>query len=339
MAVMKRPVPKDNPAPLSAISYGDTVQVGDLTYSVDKFRPRFPLRWQFIRLKQGDIFLPLTDANMVGAVFDSIISPLYPLVSYIPSGGPGKFGGNLYWWSFDGVLITLHKFKPFYSTDYNYSLLLEFNPNKHMGNPVITALISRLRDLFGSYFCWNNTRMDYALDVPYPISDIRLLSRKQGSNYLGTYYFGVRGQSGYTRVYDKRKEQLEKFHVDIGSEVTRIEWESRSGDPVTMDAPFLLGNLGRYGVLRYVPMNDWPAALRTYDPKTAAKIKRDSLRLLPFDPTVYDGLRDRLLSRLGLTADNNMDHYDKRQLDEVNAQSLALEKMMASLRKFAKVDD
>lgn len=339
MAVMKRPVPKDNPAPLSAISYGDTVQVGDLTYSVDKFRPRFPLRWQAIRLKQGDVFLPLTDANMIQAVFDSIISPLYPLVSYIPSGGSGKFGGNLYWWSFDGVLITLHKFKPFHSSDYNYSLLLEFNPNKHMGNPVIVAFISRLRDLFGSFFCWNNTRMDFALDVPYPISDIRLLSRKQCSNYLGTYYFGVRGQSGYTRVYDKRKELLEKFHVDIGKEVTRIEWESRSGDPVTMDAPFLLGNLGRYGVLRYVPMNDWPAALRTYDPKTAAKIKRDSLRLLPFDPTVYDALRDRLLSRLGLTADNNMDHYDKRQLDEVNAQSLALEKIMASLRKFAKVDD
>lgn len=339
MAVMKRPVPKDNPAPLSAISYGDTVQIGDLTYSVDKFRPRFPLRWQSIRLKQGDVFLPLTDANMIQAVFDSIISPLYPLVSYIPSGGSGKFGGNLYWWSFDGVLITLHKFKPFHSTDYNYSLLLEFNPNKHMGNPVIFALISRLRDLFGSYFCWNNTRMDYALDVPYPISDIRLLSRKQGSNYLGTYYFGVRGQSGYTRVYDKRKEQFEKFHVDIGREVTRIEWESRSGDPVTMDAPFLLGDLGKHEVLRYVPMNDWPAALRTYDPKTAAKIKRNCLRLLPFDPTVYDGLRDRLLSRLGLTADNNMDHYDKRQLDEINAQSLALEKMMASLRKFAKVDD
>ena len=48
MAVMKRPVPKDNPAPLSAISYGDSVTVGELVYSLDKFRPRFPLRWQAI---------------------------------------------------------------------------------------------------------------------------------------------------------------------------------------------------------------------------------------------------------------------------------------------------
>lgn len=108
MAVMKRPVPKDNPAPLSAISYGDSVTVGELVYSLDKFRPRFPLRWQAIRLKQGDEFLPLTDDNMQKAVFDSIIYPLYPLVDYVPTGGPGKFGGNLYWWSFAGVLITLH---------------------------------------------------------------------------------------------------------------------------------------------------------------------------------------------------------------------------------------
>ena len=111
----KIPVPKDNPAPLSAISYGDSVTVGELVYSLDKFRPRFPLRWQAIRLKQGDEFLPLTDDNMQKAVFDSIIYPLYPLVDYVPTGGPGKFGGNLYWWSFAGVLITLHKFKPFNS--------------------------------------------------------------------------------------------------------------------------------------------------------------------------------------------------------------------------------
>ena len=83
MAVMKRPVPKDNPAPLSAISYGDSVTVGELVYSLDKFRPRFPLRWQAIRLKQGDEFLPLTDDNMQKAVFDSIIYPLYPLVDYV----------------------------------------------------------------------------------------------------------------------------------------------------------------------------------------------------------------------------------------------------------------
>lgn len=59
------------------ISYGDSVTVGELVYSLDKFRPRFPLRWQAIRLKQGDEFLPLTDDNMQKAVFDSIIYPLY----------------------------------------------------------------------------------------------------------------------------------------------------------------------------------------------------------------------------------------------------------------------
>lgn len=89
MAVMKRPVPKDNPAPLSAIPYGDTVTVGELVYSLDKFRPRFPLRWQAIRLKQGDEFLPLTDDNMQKAVFDSIIYPLYTVMQ--------QADGEQYW--------------------------------------------------------------------------------------------------------------------------------------------------------------------------------------------------------------------------------------------------
>ena len=63
------------------------------------------------------------------------------------------------------------------------------------------------------------------------------------------------------------------------------------------------------------------------------------LRLLPFDPKIYDQLRDRLLGALGLTAAENIDHYDKRQMEQVNAQAQELEKMMAALRKFAQVDD
>ena len=173
-------------------------------------------------------------------------------------------------------------------------------------------------------------------DAPYQSTAIISLTCEDSMRLFDRDYSE---STGYTRVYDKRQQLLKKDHIDIGREVTRIEWESRSGDPVTMDPPFLLGNLGSHEVLRFVPMNDWPAALRTYDPRTAAKIKKNCLRLLPFDPNIYDGLRDRLLSVLGLTAAENMDHYDKRQMEQVNAQAQELEKMMAALRKFAQVED
>lgn len=328
--------------PYGVIPYGDHVQVGDLVYSLDKCRPRFPLKWQQLRLRQGDKPLPLTDENVRKAVFESFIEPLYllPGVHACILDGPVSRAPGLHFWAYEGVRIVLQKFKPFGATDFNYSLVLEFNPNKHMDNPIILPFIQLLKSKFEqdrSGFTWSLTRLDYALDIPRPISEVRLLSRKQGSSYLGTYYFGMRGQTGYTRVYDKRKELSEKFHVDISREVTRVEYELHSGTPFYMDPPFLLGDLGRYEVLRYVPMNDWPVALRTFDYRTAARIKNRCLIPVPFDPAIFDGLQQRLLDRLGLTADTNCDHAEKRALDayevERDAQALELEQMMSWLSK------
>lgn len=327
------------------IPYGDHVQVGDLVYSLDKCRLRFPLKWQQLRVRKGDKPLPLTDDNVCDAVFDAFVNPLYLLsgVSII-SGRPILHSKTaLYFWSYSSVKLVLEKFKPFGSETYNYSLLLEFNPNKHMDNPMVIPLIRLIQDVLGqdrSGFCWSLNRLDYALDIPRPISEVRLLSRKQGSSYLGTYYFGVRGQTGYTRIYDKRKECIDKKDVygfDIGREVTRVEYELHKGTPFHMDPPFLLGDLGRYEMLRYVPMNDWAAALRTLHHNTAAKIKKQCLIPVPFDPTIFDGLQQRLLDRLGLTAETNCDHAEKRALDayevERDAQALELEQMMSWLSK------
>lgn len=340
MSVQRRPVPKHNPAPFSDIPYGPFIFRDDFgcVYSLDKFRPRFPLKWQQLQLMQHDTILPFTDDNVLKAVKDSII---YPLLTGPVSSGSGRIGGNIYWWSFDGVLVTLHKFKPFGSIDFNYSLLLEFNPNKHLDNSVILALIARIKSVCGEWFCWYNTRIDFTFDLPFSLSDVRLLSRKQGSTYLGTYYFGQRGSSGYTRVYDKRKEMLEKYHMDPGREVTRIEWEQRSGVPVCFDHPYIIGDLGKHGVLRYVPMNNWPAALQTFDPKTARKIKNDCLKSVPFEPEKYIELMDQLLSYLGLDRADCLDRIDKKRRDD--AQELAdaadLEKIQGVLRKFASIPD
>lgn len=322
------------PVPSGSVSYGRFVHYqNDCVYSIDKFRPRFPLKWQNLSVEQNGKVLALNDQTVLAAVKDTI----QPLQTSLVRQDVGRLSGNLYWWSFDGVLITLQRFKPFGSDIPNYSILMELNPNKHLDNPVILDLIKRLKDLLGAYFVWHNTRMDYALDIPYPIADVRLLTRKIGSSYQGTYYFGQRGKSGYTRVYDKRKEQLEKARIDIGREVTRIEWESRSGDPVHMDLPFIIKDLGRHEVLRFVSMSDWPEALKCYDAHTAAKIRRNCLSMVDVDQTIFDRLASEFLTYLGLDQTTNHDHFERERLDAAAGEDL--EKIQAWLRKFAKIED
>lgn len=325
------------PTPPGSIPYGPfcfSVENG-CVYSIDKFRPRFPLKWGSLSVTRDGKPVPLTDQNMISAVTSWLRESTGRYFDLIQS-GPGKFGGNLYWWKFSGGIVTLHRFKPFGSDDYNYSLLMEFNPNKHLSDHAWRDLISALHDLLGPHFCWSDSRTDFALDVPFPISDVRLLSRKVGSSYMGTYYFGTRGKSGYTRVYDKRKEILDKQKQDIGREVTRVEWEARSGDPVHMDFPFIIKDLGRYEVLRYVPVSDWPLALRTYDPHTSAKIRKNCLDPVDVDPKLFSELKSDLLDYLGLDPADCVDHLEKHRMDDVEAADL--ERIQSQLRKWCGVE-
>lgn len=330
---------KSQPAPSSTIPYGRfSRDVDGIVYSIDMFRPRFPLAWQKLRVRSSvdpDKFLPLTDDNVLWAFKEQVIFPLCELLPS-PSNGEGRIGVNLHWWSFGGVRITLQKFKPFCSDDFNYSCLLEFNPNKYLDSPVILPLIQKVKVITGDRFCWRNTRTDYTVDVPYVIRDVRLLTRKVGSSYNGTYYFGSRGSSGYTRVYDKRREMLEHYNKDIGCDVTRIEYELRSGVPAVLDPPYLLpSDLGRYEILRYVAMADLIPALRTFDERTSSKIKRDLLKKLPFDASIFDDLFAGLLVYLGLDPSDCIDHWEKNQLDSALAVAEAseLEKLMSALRR------
>lgn len=335
---------KYSAAPLSDIPYGIKREVGEFVYSIDKFRPRFPLRWQHLRLQRDGKILPLSDDNIIKAVASHLIHPLY---CYNPqdgiSHGSSRNPQYLHWWSVEGFLIVLEKFKPFGSQDYNYSVFVEFNPNKHLNSPFPALFVKRVKDWIGEdYFCWYNTRCDFTLDCPYPISDIRLLSRKSSSSYLGTYYFGVRGSPGYTRVYDKRREMKDHYGVDIGRDVTRIEWEQHRCK-CTFDTPYRLGDLGRYEVLRFVPMNDWPAALRTYDRHTAAKIRKSCLYALPFQPELFQDMFDELLCVLDLHIADCCDTFptesDRMDQAAFDAESRDLEYIMSSLRRFAQVDD
>lgn len=329
-------------APLaSTIPYGIKREVGEYIYSLDKFRPRFPLKWQGLRVVKDGQFLPASDVNIRKAFFSSLIHPLYAVCPESFAHGDSNNPRVLHWWRCDGVLILLEKFKPFGSQDYNYSATIEFNPNKHMASPVPSLFISTVKEWLGDFFVWRNTRCDFALDVPYPISDVRLLSRKTASSYEGTFYFGKRGNAGYTRVYDKRKHMLEVFKQDIGREVTRIEWEQHFSE-CTFDMPYRLGDLGKHEVLRFVPLDMWPAALRTYDPRTAKKI-RDGLYELPFNTQYFDDMFHELLDHLGLDMADCYDHIDRKRRSQVQIQremdlDEEYEKMVSMLRKLAQTE-
>lgn len=337
---------KTCPTPPGEIPYGPFVHKQDgLVYSIDMFRPRFPILWQ--RLCCSDAAgnpLPVNDENLLRAFRDLLFGCFDEHPEYFD--GDGRLNGNLHWWSFHGVRVTLHKFIPFSGSrignlsvrEPNYSCLMEFNPNKCLDNPVILPLIRRLKEICGPMFCWYNTRIDFTVDIPRPIKDVRLLTRKVGSSFNGTYYFGTRGSSGYTRVYDKRREMKDHYRVDIGREVTRVEYELRSGIPATLDPPYLLApDLGRYEVLRYVAMADMIPAIRTYHTDTAAKIKKTCFEEVPFDASIFEGLRTDLFRYLELDPADCMDRVAKDRLDAAAAEQEAseLERLMAALRRFS----
>lgn len=350
---------RNAPVPSTDIPYGPYSVALDngLVYSLDKFRPRF---WFPLAVRRSDpneerasfgLLSSITEQDRIDAAYEVIRRTIVEYHAHggetgVIRGGVASVRGNVAWWSLAGTVFTLQKYKPFGRDDFEYNLLLEFNPNKS-DSAFVACFVGVLQSIDFSHYAhgyglgdyrWSNTRIDYALDIPFPISDVKLLTRKVGSSFMGTTYFGTRGQSGYTRVYDKRQEILDKQRKDIGREVTRIEWENHHSLPMYMDFPFILGDLGRYEVLRYVAMSDWPKALRTFDPHTASKIRKSCLTPVDVDPSIFDALHARLLCDLGLDMDHCLDR------DAIKASALAsqeaedLERIQSWLAKHSGVE-
>lgn len=162
-------------------------------------------------------------------------------------------------------------------SEVHWFLRLKFNPNKNVDNPALKNILSFL------YKCgwvngWHFSRVDYALDVQGPLSAFYVLSRKTESNYGSTRYYGVRGTSGYLRVYDKRKEQREIAGYDIGFELTRFEWEQRGN----RDFDFSFDQFSRMDFssldgaarcLRYVSPENINCALMEFGKNTRTKLR------------------------------------------------------------------
>lgn len=176
-------------------------------------------------------------------------------------------------------------------------LRMKFNPNKCADNPAVKRVLSFLFDS-GWVFGWYLSRVDYALDVFGPIKAFYVLSRKVETNYGTTRYYGVRGSSGYLRVYDKRKEQGEIAGEDIGFELTRFEWEQRG----SRDFDFTFDQFSRMNLdglegaaccLQYVSPENINSALLCFGRTSRAKLKKQ----LFFPVTVKQELFQNLLDQ------------------------------------------
>lgn len=107
-----------------------------------------------------------------------------------------------------------------------YDMKIEFNPNKSTeGTQEVFKLLSGI--LKGKAV--RLIECDIAIDIPYKIQDVYTVnvSGRKCVMYDTTRYFGKRHTDGYLKVYDKAKERREVANMDIGCDLTRIEFTCR----------------------------------------------------------------------------------------------------------------
>lgn len=131
----------------------------------------------------------------------------------------------------NSIHISFGKYGDYDQTRHTYMLFsmlrLEVNPNKHSEEPIFRDILSWLKRNCTS---GELKKFDYAIDVPYPISSIRIYnSRKEPGLYKGTIYRGQRSQHGFLKIYDKAKETGEE-----GS-LTRIEYTLDAGKKPSLE--------------------------------------------------------------------------------------------------------
>lgn len=182
-------------------------------------------------------------------------------------------------------------------------LRLDFNPNKCEGNEPLKRVLVHFSKQ--QAFSWSIARVDYAFDVKGQIGAFYCLTRKTESFLSTTRYYGVRGNSGYLRIYDKREEVLKTDRKDLGYDLTRFEWEQRGNNDLdfTFDRIARLDFDGLRGaqVLQFVPPELIDHALSTYDKRTASKIRKQCFTPVPFDPYHFRVLLRDYLEDYGLS--------------------------------------
>ena len=294
----------------------------DMVYSID-----------FLQIDFGLWYL---SDNVVGLLFGSFDFELFKYRSAMDcSSGVKKLARyDLHWWQFGGLHVEVwpkmvyrdiggtkydEDGDPYYKKvidgDIMWFLRLKFNPNKNADNPALKTTLSFLYQC-GWVNGWHFSRVDYALDVQGSLSAFYVLSRKTETNYGSTRYYGVRGTSGYLRVYDKRKEQREIAGEDIGFEWTRFEWEQRGN----RDFDFAFDQFSRMDMsdldgatrlFKYVPPEYINQAINEFSINYRAKIKKQlfspvTVKKELFQELLSDYVKEYSLSGLRVFTDSQL---------------------------------
>lgn len=202
-------------------------------------------------------------------------------------------------------------------------LRLDFNPNKCVGNPVMEAVIQFLASTWNEFpYTWSLSRVDYALDLPGLPAEYYVLSRKTEGFFENTRYYGVKGQNGSLKVYDKRQEQKDNERVDIGHDLTRFEWSQMGNrdfsfkfDDITRFTPEQGGNVA--ALLKYCQPELINNALGELDKRTRKKVKEQCFHPLTLDPSQFEILLAEYLAEYGIPLDLRRDW--EKQFPEVSA--------------------
>lgn len=85
--------------------------------------------------------------------------------------------------------------------------------------------------------------LDVCVDLPVKYDRVIVQSRKRLSTVDTTRYYGLKGKHGQVKVYDKRAERLANDGVDLGYDLTRVEYTLKGQDMTEFvngdtDSPF-----------------------------------------------------------------------------------------------------
>ncbi len=205
-----------------------------------------------------------------------------------------------------------------------------FNPNKCTDNEALRIAMNYFSE---HEYMWHLTRVDYTVDVVGNIDEFYVLTRKTEHNYSSTRYYGVRGTSGYLRVYDKREEVKQKEKEDIGIELTRFEWEQRGN----RDLDFAFDSFSRMDmdgldassrVLKYVAPEYLNAALGEFERHARNRIKKKLFDPIQPKKELFEQLLREYQDEYGLCS---MRAYTQEQISEqAEKRMLELENIIAS---------
>lgn len=210
---------------------------------------------------------------------------------------------DLHWWQFGAFHVEVWPCSDS-SKLVHWFLRMKFNPNKNCDNLALKNVF-RFLTRCGWVNGWHFTRVDYAVDVQGSLSAFYVLSRKTETNFGSTRYYGVRGTSGYLRVYDKRQEQKVKAGEDIGFELTRFEWEQRGNRDLdfTFDQFCRMDFSGLDGatrVLKYVSPEYINQAINEFSPNYRVKLKKQLFSPITLKKELFQELLDEYIKDFSL---------------------------------------